>query len=72
MVAVKSQSVVINAKSFLKNSSLITFGFNLLTNNVLWCDELNFQLITSVTYGHMNMSLSLFRLTSNSQIHDLD
>lgn len=49
MVAVKSQSVVINAKSFFKkNSSLITFGFNLLTNNVLWCDELNFQLITSV------------------------
>lgn len=48
MVAVKSQSVVINAKSFLKNSSLITFGFNLLTGNMLWCDELNFQLITSV------------------------
>lgn len=49
MVVVKSQSVVINAKSFLKkNSSLITFVFNLLTNNVLWCDELNFQLITSV------------------------
>lgn len=49
MVVVKSQSVVINAKSFLKkNSSLITFGFNLLTNNMLWCDELNFQLITSV------------------------
>lgn len=35
MVAVKSQSVVINAKSFFKNSSLITFGFNPLTNNVL-------------------------------------
>lgn len=48
MVAVKSQSVVINAKSFKKNSSLITFGFNLLTGNMLWCDELNFQLITSV------------------------
>lgn len=49
MVAVKSQSVVINAKSFFKkNSSLITFGFNLLTGNMLWCDELNFQLITSV------------------------
>lgn len=48
MVVVKSQSVVINAKSFLKNSSLITFGFNLLTGNMLWCDELNFQLITSV------------------------
>ncbi len=49
MVVVKSQSVVINAKSFFKkNSSLITFGFNPLTNNVLWCDELNFQLITSV------------------------
>lgn len=49
MVVIKSQSVVINAKSFFKkNSSLITFGFNLLTNNVLWCDELNFQLITSV------------------------
>lgn len=49
MVVIKSQSVVINAKSFLKkNSSLITFGFNLLTGNMLWCDELNFQLITSV------------------------
>lgn len=48
MVAVKSHSVVIKAKSFLKNSSLITFGFNLLTGNMLWCDELNFQLITSV------------------------
>lgn len=49
MVVVKSQSVVINAKSFFKkNSSLITFGFNQLTNNMLWCDELNFQLITSV------------------------
>lgn len=49
MVVVKSQSVVINAKSFFKkNSSLITFGFNPLTNNVLWRDELNFQLITSV------------------------
>jgi hypothetical protein len=48
MVVVKSQSVVINAKSFFKNSSLITFGFNLLTDNMLWCDELNFQLITSV------------------------
>lgn len=49
MVVVKSQSVVINAKSFfLKNSSLITFGSNLLTNNMLWCDELNFQLITSI------------------------
>lgn len=49
MVVVKSRSVVINAKSFFKkNSSLITFVFNLLTNNVLWCDELNFQLITSV------------------------
>lgn len=36
MVVVKSRSVVINAKSFfLKNSSLITFGFNPLTNNVL-------------------------------------
>lgn len=49
MVVVKSQSVVINAKSFFKkNSSLITFVFNLLTNNVLWCDELNFQLITFI------------------------
>ncbi len=48
MVVVKSQSVVINAKSFKKNSSLITFWFNLLTGNMLWCDELNFQLITSV------------------------
>ena len=55
---------------FRKNSSLITFGFNPLTNNVLWCDELNFQLITSVTYGHMNMSLSLFRLTSDRQFPD--
>lgn len=49
MVVVKSQSVVINAKSFFKKlRSLITFGFNLLTGNMLWCDELNFQLITSV------------------------
>ena len=35
-------------KVFHKNSSLITFRYNTLTNNVLWCDELNFQLITSV------------------------
>lgn len=45
-------------KFFKRNSSLITFGFNLLTGNVLWCDELNFQLITSVTYGHMNVEFS--------------
>lgn len=61
MVVVKSQSVVINAKSFFKkNSSLVTFGCNELTNNALRRDELNFKLITSTICSKKMLMFSDF------------
>ena len=38
----------ISKKVFVKNSSLVTSWLNVLSVRLLWCDELNFQLITSV------------------------
>lgn len=32
--------------NFIRNSSLVTSGFNLLKNNILECDELRLELIT--------------------------
>lgn len=43
-------------KSFLKNSSLITFAHNHLYFKMLRCDELNLRLITHVTRKAVVMS----------------
>ena len=32
--------------NFIRNSSLVTSGFNFLKNNILECDELRLELIT--------------------------
>lgn len=32
--------------NFIRNSSLVTSGFNFLKDNILECDELRFKLIT--------------------------
>lgn len=32
--------------NFIRNSSLVTSGFNFLKNNILECDELRLKLIT--------------------------
>lgn len=42
-----SVSNAVNRKKFIKNSSLITFTFNVLIISRLQCDELNLQLITA-------------------------
>lgn len=46
--------------NFIKNSSLVTSGFNFLKDNTLECDELYFRLITRV-YFHVKK----FVLSSN-------